>query len=348
MINLEENLKKIVERKNSYFQKILKNCLKVKNEQILIISDKGVKDRNLSAMFSYGYYRAAKSKGFNVELLFQEVKKGFMHADNHVVSALSDLPKKSVIILSLSNKLGRIGNKKSFRNFCRENQHRFISATGLVDAKSNYFEQFIEAININYSRMKKRGVQLKKKLDKAKEVRIKTDSGTDLIFNVTNMVAAANIGEYTEEGTGGNIPAGEIYIPPVGYFGVNGKVVIDGSLKTSTGTILLNDFVTLYIKDGRVVRVEGKKSKLLEKTFQKYEDRAKYPYRVRHVGELGIGINPGAVLIGSTIMDEKVLGTAHIGIGSNHWFGGEIKTVYHGDQVFKNPKIYLDGKLLKL
>jgi len=53
-------------------------------------------------------------------------------------------------------------------------------------------------------------------------------------------------------------------------------------------------------------------------------------------------------LIGSTIMDEKVLGTAHIGIGSNHWFGGEIKTVYHGDQVFKNPKIYLDGKLLKL
>ena len=268
MINLEENLKKNVERKNSYFQKILKNCLKVKSEQILIISDKGVKDRNLSTMFSYGYYHAAKSKGYNVELLFQEVKKGFMHADSHVVSALSDLPKKSIIILSLSNKLGRIGNKKSFRNFCRENQHRFISATGLIDAKSNYFEQFVEAININYSRMKKMGLQLKRKLDKAKEVRIKTDAGTDLIFNVTNMVAAANIGEYTEDGAGGNIPAGEIYIPPVGYFGVNGKVVIDGSLKTSTGTVLLNDVVTLYIKDGRVVKVEGKKAKLLEKTFQ--------------------------------------------------------------------------------
>ena len=87
---------------------------------------------------------------------------------------------------------------------------------------------------------------------------------------------------------------------------------------------------------------------LLEKTFQKYEDRAKYPYRVRHIGELGIGINPGAVLMGSTIMDEKVLGTAHIAVGSNYWFGGDIKTIFHGDQIFKNPRIFLDGVRLDI
>ena len=66
------------------------------------------------------------------------------------------------------------------------------------------------------------------------------------------------------------------------------------------------------------------------------------------MGELGIGINPGAVLIGSMIMDEKVLGTGHIAIGSNSWFGGDIKTIYHGDQVFKSPVYYLDGKKMIL
>jgi leucyl aminopeptidase (aminopeptidase T) len=63
---------------------------------------------------------------------------------------------------------------------------------------------------------------------------------------------------------------------------------------------------------------------------------------------LGIGINPGALLIGSTIMDEKVLGTAHIGIGSNFWFGGEIKTVFHGDQIFKNPQIFINGERISV
>ena len=38
----------------------------------------------------------------------------------------------------------------------------------------------------------------------------------------------------------------------------------------------------------------------------------------------------------------------YIGIGSNSWFGGVIKTIYHGDQVFKNPEIFLDGKRIIL
>ena len=93
--------------------------------------------------------------------------------------------------------------------------------------------------------------------------------------------------------------------------------------------------------------MEGEHAPLLEKTFQAFEDRAKYPERVRFVSELGVGINPAAVLIGSMIMDEKVLGTAHIAFGSNSWFGGDIKTIFHGDQVFKNPIFYVDGNKME-
>ena len=348
MFGLKKELAERVERKTSQFYKVLKNCLKIKNETILIISDYGEKNKRLSAMLAYGYYLAAKSKNLNVELLFQNVKKGFMHADHHVVKSLEKLEKGSIIILAVSNKLGRMGTLKSFRGFCRENEHRFISATGLADAKTNHFDLFLEAINVNYSRMKKKGLALKKILDSAKEIRIKTDAGTDLTFNVEGMISAINVGNYQEQGSGGNMPAGEVYIPPKGYYGVNGILVVDGSMKTAEGTILLDEPVKLYIEEGRVVKLEGKDAHLLEKTFQKYEDRAKYPYRVRHIGELGIGINPGAISIGSTIMDEKVLGTAHVGIGSNYWFGGDIRTVFHGDQIFKSPIISIDGKKISV
>lgn len=348
MFGLEKELEEKVERKTSQFYQILKKCLKIKDENILIISDYGEKDRQLSTMLSYGYYHAAKKKGLNVEILFQERKKGFMHADHHVIKALEKLNKGSIIILTLSKKLGRIGSMKSFRGFCKENEHRFISATGLADAKTNHYDLFMEAMDINYARLAKRGLTIKKKLDKAETVRIKTDAGTDITFNISGMEARANVGDYKKIGTGGNMPAGEIYIPPKGYYGVEGKIVIDGSMKTHQGTILLDQPVTLHIKEGRVIKIEGESAHLLEKTFVKYEDRAKYPYRVRHIGELGIGINPGAILIGSTIIDEKALGTAHVGIGSNYWFGGDIRTVFHGDQIFKNPRIFIDGELLKI
>ena len=344
MFCLDKSLVEQVEKHSSRFHKIMKNSLKVKKEDILIISDYGAGEQNLSAMLGYGYYHAAKKKGLNVNILFQEPKKGFMFADKHVIEAIVRLEKNNLVIVAVSNKLGRFGEEKSFRNFCAERGHRFLSATGLADVKPDHFNLFMEAMNVNYSRMKKKGLAIKKLWDKANEIRVKTEAGTDITFDVSGMEAIANIGEYHEFGKGGNMPTGEVYIPPKGLESVNGKVVIDGSMKTEDGAILLESPVTLYIEKGRVVNLEGRDAHLLEQSFKKYEDRAKYPERVRLVGELGIGINPGAVLIGSMIMDEKVLGTAHIAVGSNYWFGGEIKTIYHGDQVFKNPTFYVDGK----
>lgn len=347
-IHLDRSTAEFVEKHNSTFYNILKNSLKIKGEQVLIISDCGQENNNLSQMLSYGYYHAAKKKGLPANLLFQEAKKGFMFADDHVVEAMNKLGKNNVVILAVSNKLGRFGEEKSFRSFCRERGHRFLSATGLGDVNPHNFELFIEAMNVNYARMKKKGLAIKKIWDKAEEIKVKTEAGTDVTFDVSGMEAVANVGKYHEPGMGGNMPAGEVYIPPKGYYGVKGTVVIDGSMKTDDGTLLLKEPVKLFIEEGKVVRVEGCRAQLLESTFQKYEDRAKYPYRVRHVGELGVGINPGAVLIGSMIMDEKVLGTGHVGIGSNYWFGGEIKTVYHGDQIFKSPVFYVDGKKMNI
>ena len=76
--------------------------------------------------------------------------------------------------------------------------------------------------------------------------------------------------------------------------------------------------------------------------------KAKYPWGIKRVGELGIGINTGAAIVGPTIINEKALGTAHIGVGSNHWFGGSIYAITHIDQVFREPKIYVDNERIKV
>ncbi len=348
MFGLDDNTTARADKFLSTFWKILKSSLNYKGEEILIVSDYGYQENILASMLAYGYYSAAFKKGMRVNILFQEVKKGFMRADEHVIKAIEKLKKGSIIVLCLSNKLGRFSERNSFRTFCRERNHRFLSATGLGNVAHTHFELFMEAMGINYSRLKKKGLAIKKKWDKAKIIRVKTDLGTDVTFDVTDMQAVANVGEYHKSGQGGNMPAGEVYIPPKGMDGVNGKVMIDGSMKTQSGAVLLSEPLTLFIEKGRIVKIEGAQAALLEETFRKFENRAKYPHRIRHIAELGVGINPSALLIGSMIMDEKVMGTGHIAIGSNHWFGGEIKTIYHGDQVFKSPTFYVDGEKMDI
>ncbi len=340
--------KSVIEKRHSQLYQVLRNSLAIQDENILVISDAGNGQNTLAPLLGHGYYSAAQKKSHDTTLLYQGVKKGFMSADQQVITALRRLDKGNIIVLAVSNKLGRFGEENSFRSFCRKRQHRFISATGLGDVHSQHLDLFMKAMHVNYPKMKRRGMAIKKCWDRAEEIRVKTAAGTDLRVDVSGMEAIANIGEYHEPGSGGNMPAGEVYIPPRGIAGAQGQVVIDGTLKTATGALLLQSPITLQIKDGIVTDVAGKQASLLTKTFERFEDRAKYPGRIRSLGEIAIGINPGAQLIGSTIIDEKVLGTGHIAIGSNNWFGGAIKTIYHGDQVFKRPIFYVDGKKMRI
>jgi len=77
MFGISEELKKKVEKHSGQFYKILKSSLSVKDEQILIISDYGTEGRELSKMLAYGYHYASLKKGYTVQLVMQEIKKGF-------------------------------------------------------------------------------------------------------------------------------------------------------------------------------------------------------------------------------------------------------------------------------
>lgn len=330
-------------------KKVFTPCLGAKDEKILVIGDTGAKNRNVAAVISGAYYLAAQELKLDVKMLFQEVKSRGEEADPKILKSLSDLKHDNIIILNLSDKLGGMQELgKSFRKWVRKKGHRFVSAMSLGDLETEKYDLIVDAIDVPYKAMQAQHDEIRKKLDDAKEIRITTPAGTDIYYNVENISAISADGNYTKPGSGGNLPAGEVYLPPNGRK-IEGKVVIDGSSRTHEHTILIKKPIELKIEDGEITEIKGgDEARQLEKTLEWAASVAKNPGSVRRICELGIGLNPKAKIIGAMIIDDKTLGTAHIGIGSNYWFGGNIYAIIHLDQVFRNPTIYLDGKVLKI
>ena len=58
---------------------------------------------------------------------------------------------------------------------------------------------------------------------------------------------------------------------------------------------------------------------------------------VRNLGELGIGLNPKARIVGNILEDEKVFETCHIALGSN--YDEDAKAMIHLDGIIYKPTI---------
>ena len=345
----KRNIVKIATENSIYLRKIFTECLAAKREDILIIGDGGVGDNYISPILSASYYIAAKSLNLKAEMILQNVKYRGEFASMKMIKALQDLEPGSIIIFNLSDKPGRLGNiGKSFRKFCRKNKHKFVSTLSLGYLKTHHIKDIVSAFDVDYEELIETHAKLKEILDKTNEIRVQTKAGTDLRIGVKGMKAVSADGNYSSPGRGGNLPAGEVYIAPRRNQ-VNGEVVIDVSSRSRKRTMLVKKPITLTVKKGEIVDIEGgEEAKMIEKSLEWAESAAKYPWSIRRLGEFGIGLNPKAKILGSTIIDEKVLGTAHIAIGSNAWFGGSIYSIIHLDQVFKDPMIWVDDKYLDL
>jgi len=345
----KQKLHEISEKFSLNIKKVFAPCLGIKDEKILVVGDTGFKNRSVAAVMSGAYYLAAKQLNLDTKLVFQDVKSRGDLAGEDVINSLSHLEEGNIIILNMSDKLGSIKDLgKSFRKWIKKRNHRFVSAMSLGDLETSKIDLIAGAMDVSYKPFQANHEKLRKMFDNAEDIHIITDAGTDLHYNVKGINGIAADGNYTSPGSGGNLPAGEVYAPPNGKR-IEGKVVIDGSSRVQNGTILIKEPITLKIEEGNITEIKGgKEAKELENTLNWAASVAKHPGSVRRICELGIGMNSKAKIIGATIVDDKVKGTAHIGIGSNYWFGGTIYAIIHLDQVFRNPKVYFDGKLMEI
>ncbi len=191
-------------------------------------------------------------------------------------------------------------------------------------------------ISADYLAVRDTAFDLKSRLDGVKEVRITTDLGTDIVFEVEGCDWRVDHGICHEPGSSSNLPADEVFVAPKGG---NGVFVVDGSMG---GMGLLNSPLTIKIEDGQATDITGESSG----KFIGMIDSVGPPGR--NLAELGIGINPAARLIGNVLEDEKVAGTVHVALGDNSTFGGNVVAGIHLDGIITGPTVYLDGEPMQL
>ena len=326
---------------------IFTDCLGIKDEDILVVGDTGTQDRQVAPLFAGSCFLAARFLNLNAKLVFQDPNSNLV--GNDVMTAIERIRPGSALVMSLSGKIGKITEvEKPFKRFCRERRLRYTSTPSLGTLKTNMINTLVNSICLDYRQLNAIHTELKSIMDNGSVIHVKTKAGTDLTVNINGSTSFSSDGYHRTEGHGGNLPAGEVFIAPAKR-GVNGKVVIDCSSRSINTTSIIREPITLFISNGEIIEIKGgKEALLLEQSIQQGGQTGKNDWGHRMIGEFGIGLNPNAKICGSMIIDEKVKGTAHIAIGSNHWFGGHIFSSIHLDQVFKNPEITVDGRLLKI
>jgi len=323
-----------------YFKRIFNECLEVRDEEVLIISDYGINGRRCCPLLAYGYYEAGKKLGLNVKVLMQDVKKNSEFTDKKIEEELKKL-RKGIIVVLASNKLGKLRSRRKFRSFCKEKGHKFVTTPSIGGLRTGDIFPLMNSMNVDFDRISKEGGRIKKKLDNARSIRVLSWSGSDIVFDVKGRKAFVNDGKYNRRGKGGNIPCGEVFIAPKSC---EGRVIVDGSSRNKWGTVIVHNPIKLEVRKGFIADIKGGvEAKLLARSINWTKSSSKRPSGLRTIGELGIGINDKAKVIGSMIVDEKTKGTFHIGIGSNYWFGGNILTTVHLDQVVYKPRFFIDG-----
>ncbi len=108
---------------------------------------------------------------------------------------------------------------------------------------------------------------------------------------------------------------------------------------------MLRHPLKVSVQKGRITNFESDDKELVKRITEltDIDEDAKV------IGELGIGVNPGARITGNMLEDEKALGTAHIAFGNNEDFpgGGKNNSKIHRDFLFYKPTIevsYAEGK----
>lgn len=337
-------------------QVVISDVMKIKKgERVLVIANPATLNIALQL------YNAAQKANASATLIVQNDKTSFDNANEETLAAIASEPD---VCFSISNiKLGKDPHATAKPYKTEDGQEYNHIFDYLLDGKKTMRsawtpgiteDMMIRTAAIDYEQLKKRCQELDEKFKNAVSAEITSPSGTDIKIDLHGRKLMFDDGDFSQPGTGGNIPAGEVFISPV-VGKSNGKIVFDGSMTFSDGDSILNTPITCDVKDGFVSAINGgeEATRLLktvteaEKRAVEYEKDGKLPQgqgeiykkNARSIGELGIGLNPQAKITGNMLEDEKAFHTCHFAIGEN--YDNDAPSLIHLDGVVKNPTIVL-------
>jgi leucyl aminopeptidase (aminopeptidase T) len=193
------------------------------------------------------------------------------------------------------------------------------------------------AMTVDFQKLKKQTQAIAQVLSGASEIKVNSDSGTDVAFSVAGRKAFSLDGFFHDDYGFATLPPGEAPICPVEGT-TNGTLVFDYSMD---GIGKLNQPLELEVEKGEVVSVSGeiKNVQFLELIFARDST-------ARNIAEFAIGTNPNARLIGNLAEDKKLVGTVHFAIGDNESLGGVVRSSVHLDGLMLKPTVLADQQLL--
>ncbi|MBC8443981.1 aminopeptidase [Candidatus Woesearchaeota archaeon] len=298
---------------------ILNTCIQAKEgESVLIITDKNKKE------IANSLVNASKELSLKPTLI--EIPELKINGQEPPESTAQTMKEFDICILVTSKSLT---HTKARRSACE-------AGARIATMPNATVEMIKRTIPINYQELQERNTKLVKLLEKTEIVRVTTQKGTDITMNIKGRdIHGINDGLYTQKGQYGNLPCGEVCLAPIEGT-TNGKFIVDASM----GTGKLPSPLTIEVKNGFATSITGEHAQKIKDMFK---DLPKEAY---NIAELGIGTNPNAKITGNVLEDEKVLGTAHIALGNNKSFGGDVDVPIHIDGIFRAPTIYLDSKMI--
>ncbi|MGA1872197.1 MAG: aminopeptidase [Thermoplasmatota archaeon] len=336
----------------------INEVLKVrKGEKVLIVTNpaKGV------SLISKALFDASREAKAEVTLVIQPTKSQLDLANETVLGALRTDP--DVLISISEEKLGK--DRHSIKDPIRAGDstydHYFNYLLGEKKSRSFWspsvtVDIFERTVPIDYVKLREQCTKVKEVLDRGENVHIEAPSGTNLDIGIAGREAKADDGNFSEPGTGGNLPAGETFISPE-LSASRGMIVFDGSIASDRGIIMIEKPITCEVDAGLVTDIHGgKEAAKLRDTIQRArertaefvdegklprEERDHYMTNTANLGELGIGLNHSARIIGNMLEDEKVYGTCHIAIGAN--YDNDARALIHLDGLIKSPTITVTG-----
>ncbi len=334
-------------------------------ERVLIVTNPVADVRAISEAL----LRSAAEAGGRPVLMVQPVKGQLDHAEPQVLAALRTAPE--VVVSISAEKLGKdpdalkrpiAGHRR--RGRARRPRYDHVFDYLLSERRIRSFwspgvtvDMFVRTVPVDYASMRSRASALARALGRAAEVRVTTPAGTDLTIGLRGRAAKRDDGDFRRPGAGGNLPAGEVFVSPE-LRASRGRLVYDGSISSDRGEILIRTPIDCRVEGGFVRDVEGgQEAARLRATLARSEEKAREMGRsgkvtaaraellarnARSLGELGIGLNPAARIVGNMLEDEKVYRTCHIALGSN--YDNDAPALTHLDGLMREPTIVAVGR----
>lgn len=281
--------KSFIEKSNKITpaETVIKSVCKIKKgERVLIIANPATTE------IAQNLYTEALEVGSVPVLMFQSTKTLLDNASEEVVAAIKTEPD---VILSISeNKLGK--DKEAIANpYTNEKGEKFNSTFDYLLSGKKVIravwtpgltvDMFERTVNIDYDTLSENCKKLSEKYVGVESVHVTSAAGTDITVPVKGRKALSDDGDFSKPGTGGNIPAGEVFISPLpgngkvdnsvsnaisilgksvtvttddeNVTGSNGKIVFDGSMTFSDGDGIIKTPITVDVESGIVKNISG-------------------------------------------------------------------------------------------